>query len=331
MTDTPVAGDDITADLWNAEHQNHINNAIPASIDDYSPDVSTMQSTADPYPASAESLATSTAGEFQRLRYQILEFMKRFGKARAETKWYADLPYAFGIKGTDIASGGVITIPNDGNYYVVTGTSAISGIAALGIGSRVTLVIDGALTLVNSADLVLPGGGDIVAEAGDVFDFVEYAAGDWRCVSSSRGPKVTPWTNFTPTGSWSSNTTYAGKYRRVGDTLEVDVTLSLAGTPTTASLTVNLPSGLTIDTAKLSGPGSEQFLGHGLIADASPTAYIAASVLYGSTTSVAIRYHNIDNSRAELNGVSQSAPVAWANDDKINFRYTVPISGWSVL
>jgi hypothetical protein len=42
-------------------------------------------------------------------------------------------------------------------------------------------------------------------------------------------PIVGPWIDYTPTGSWTSNTTYSGQYRRVGDTLEAEVTVDLSG------------------------------------------------------------------------------------------------------
>ena len=56
---------------------------VPGQHDDYSTNAAQMQSTVDPYPASAESLATTTAGEFERLRYLLTQL-------GGEAQWYVD-------------------------------------------------------------------------------------------------------------------------------------------------------------------------------------------------------------------------------------------------
>lgn len=68
---TWVSNEVLTASDLNGEFNNLLNNTIPASIEDYSADVSTMQSTTDPGGVGTESLATTLAGEIQRIRYAI--------------------------------------------------------------------------------------------------------------------------------------------------------------------------------------------------------------------------------------------------------------------
>ncbi len=58
-----ATGATLTASIYNSDHVNHITNATPAGLDDYSSNVAQMQATTDPYPASTESLASSTAGD----------------------------------------------------------------------------------------------------------------------------------------------------------------------------------------------------------------------------------------------------------------------------
>lgn len=90
-------------------------------------------------------------------------------------------------KGADVASATALTLGDDGNYFDITGTTAITSIATKGVGTAVRLHFDAALTLThNATDLVLPGGANITTAAGDEAEFVEYATGDWRCVSYSR-------------------------------------------------------------------------------------------------------------------------------------------------
>lgn len=86
-------------------------------------------------------------------------------------------------KGADVASANALTLGTDGNYFDITGTTAITSIGTLGVGTVVKLHFDGALTLTHHAtDLILPGAVNITTAAGDEIELVEYATGDWRMV-----------------------------------------------------------------------------------------------------------------------------------------------------
>ena len=75
-------GDSVTAaDLNSSFTQAAVTNSTPQCLDDYSASTGQMQSQVDPYPSATESLATSTAGELERLRYVI-------GRAFGWTFWY---------------------------------------------------------------------------------------------------------------------------------------------------------------------------------------------------------------------------------------------------
>lgn len=90
-------------------------------------------------------------------------------------------------KGADVMSATSLAIGDDGNYFDVTGTTTVAAIAAKGVGTVVRLHFDGILTLTHHAtDFVLPTGANITTAAGDEATFVEYAAGDWRCVQYQR-------------------------------------------------------------------------------------------------------------------------------------------------
>jgi hypothetical protein len=90
-------------------------------------------------------------------------------------------------KGADVASASTLTLGDDGNYFDVTGTTAITSIATVGVGTVIKLHFDGILTLTHHAtDLILLGGANITTAAGDEAEFVEYAAGDWRCTNYQR-------------------------------------------------------------------------------------------------------------------------------------------------
>lgn len=144
--------------------------------------------------------------------------------------------------------------------------------------------------------------------------------------NKSQGPPVTDWVSFTPTGSWISNTTYTGYWRRVGDSMEVQSKLALAGAPTSAALTINIPSGFTIDTAKLAS-STQNLAKVGIGGGKSAGTGIQVIVAYNTTTSVDVRYQSAVT--ATSTAVTQAAPATFASGDEINVTYHVPIVGWS--
>ncbi len=80
---TRASGLTLTAVIYNADHQNHIDNHNTTQIDDYSSSVAEMQTTTDPYASDSESQATSLAGEIERIRFQL-------DQAIGQARWYHD-------------------------------------------------------------------------------------------------------------------------------------------------------------------------------------------------------------------------------------------------
>ena len=78
---TRASGLILTANIYNADHQNHIDNGVPAQLDDYSLTVAQMQATSDPGEVGTESQATTLAAEFERLRFILKEIT-------GEAQWY---------------------------------------------------------------------------------------------------------------------------------------------------------------------------------------------------------------------------------------------------
>jgi hypothetical protein len=129
-----------------------------------------------------------------------------------------------------------------------------------------------------------------------------------------------------PTGyaaSWTANTTTTCKFKTRGDLKIYDYYLALVGQPTNATLTLTLPAGDVIDTAKLSGgTGAEQNLGRAAIVSAG-AGYIGFSA-YASTTSVTVKYHG-----STYSSVNRTTPGTFASGDSVNVRIEVPIVGMS--
>lgn len=106
-------------------------------------------------------------------------------------------------KGADVASATALVLGNDGNYFSVTGTTAITSIGTKGVGTRATLRFSGVLTFTHHAtDLILPTGASITTAAGDVAVMREYATGDWVCESYQRASGAALLASAGSTTSW---------------------------------------------------------------------------------------------------------------------------------
>ena len=128
-----------------------------------------------------------------------------------------------------------------------------------------------------------------------------------------------------PTGTWTSNVTYVGKWNRVGDMLEARVEVQLTGAPTSAILRVNLPPGLRIDTTKLPSADTAGLVGYCSLLDSGAKNYTIGNVGFNSTTSVEPLY---DDGSSGAQNITQAAPFTFANGDKVFLFFRVPILGW---
>ena len=75
----------LTASIYNADHQNHIDNHNPEQMDDYSSSIAEMQSTTDPGEVGTESQAETLAQELERIRFIIKEM-------KGAAQWYQTAP-----------------------------------------------------------------------------------------------------------------------------------------------------------------------------------------------------------------------------------------------
>lgn len=137
------------------------------------------------------------------------------------------------------------------------------------------------------------------------------------------------WTSFTPTGTWSANTTYAGQWRRVGDSMEMRAVVLTSGAPTSATLTVNLPSNVTIDIAKLGNgsPSDDAPLGTLQVLDAGNAAYFG-TITYTTTTALRLDVVNSASTYASTAVVTQAVPITFGSGDKVGLIAKFPITNW---
>jgi len=132
--------------------------------------------------------------------------------------------------------------------------------------------------------------------------------------------------DWTPTGSWTSNTTYTGKWQRIGNKAYYEVRVATSGAPNSADLTINLPH--TIDITQLLESTSQQSVfGVGDILDTGTNRFLCVAK-YNDTTSVIICASAGPYTVPKV-PVTQAVPMTWANGDVLIIRFNVPVVGWS--
>ena len=142
-------------------------------------------------------------------------------------------------------------------------------------------------------------------------------------------PIVAPGEAWTPTGSWTTNTTYTGSWDRDGRYMTCAVNVYLSGSPTAANLTINLPSGHTIDTTVLPS-GTEHLFGTGVLLDSSVGRGVVF-IRYANTSSVKVQILKVDSTSNvdSLADVSNTFPATLVATDRLTFSFRVPITQWA--
>ncbi len=142
----------------------------------------------------------------------------------------------------------------------------------------------------------------------------------------------TPWTAFTPTGTWSANTTYTGFWKRESDSILMDIKIALSGAPTgTQSVNIVNNSGWTIDTAKFAyANGFNNSMGLVTCYDNGVGAY-GGTVGYASTTAFSPFVSNAGGTYLTTqNAITATVPMTWANTDVMTIRtFPLPITNFA--
>jgi len=148
----------------------------------------------------------------------------------------------------------------------------------------------------------------------------------------TQGAAVSDPVAVTFTGTWVSNATYTAFETRIGSWAKYDIKVALTGAPTATALTLTLPSGRTINTAAL--PDSTFARANVLpnsnvgISDTGTAAYMGA-VSLASATTIDVSY--IDDTATAVSplAITATAPITFANTDRIVISFMVPIAEWA--
>lgn len=220
---------------------------------------------------------------------------------------------------TDVAVTGDIAITNGG----VTSYSGTVALNKGGTGQTTKAAAFDALSPMTAAGDIIYGGASGTGtklSKGTALQVLRTNSGatapEWATI-------ITDWVSFTPTGGYTTNTTYTGWWRRDGDTIYVQVTMSFAGAPNNVDPNINLPTGATIDTSKMTATGANLNLGSVSYYDDSAGAVFMGWVCYETTTSVRLQSWRANNAAG---ATDRTTPITVANLDKYIIIFSVPCS-----
>jgi len=146
-------------------------------------------------------------------------------------------------------------------------------------------------------------------------------------------PIITDWIAWTPTGTWTTNTTYTGFYKRDGSCLSVDIQIALAGAPTSTTLQVNLPVGFVINTALMTSSvaTSTPLKAQGQLLDfGTNSVFIWAD--FNDSTSFNVVCGGSGSTDLARTSVNATTPITFAANDRLRILISnIPILGWKTF
>jgi hypothetical protein len=190
-------------------------------------------------------------------------------------------------KGSNIPSASSITIPANGSYFIITGTTTVVSFADTSCwdGREVTLEFASTVTLTNSSGLILPGAANYTTASGDVFKFTHESTGVWRC---SGYALISGLSLTSLNGSTTTNATPAdGDLIQLSDSAASYALKGLTWANLRAAISIRGHiSGLTMSTA---GSSSTMSIAAGAAADnANATIMVLSSAISKTTSAWAV-------------------------------------------
>lgn len=243
---TRASGTVLTATIYNGDHQNHIDNGVPLQLDNYSINVGQMQTVTDPGEVGTESLATTLAGELERIRFVLKEL-------KNSAQWYSTVNGFLGASRVQ----GLVGAPNSGTPLTKYDLAADAVVCRDGTGGTLVKLSTGTLT----NDLGLAGvtangrdqAGAFAASSWIYLYFIMKADGTIATLSSlnvpTSGPAALPtgYTHWAFAGSvrWNGSSNIISSRMRGNwntyDTSQTALSAGSATTETTVSIAALVP------------------------------------------------------------------------------------------
>ncbi len=224
------------------------------------------------------------------------------------------------------------TLGADTEYLRCDATSAAFAVTLPAVAGMVGRIVRihktdasfNAVTITGNASEQIDGSNtSLLASKGEWVDLYALAS-SWTVIAWDCFKGKVSWT---PTGAWSTNTTYTGYWWRTGDRMNIEVHIALAGAPTSATLTVTMPTGTTIATASLlSTAAGQPIVGYVNVFDTSATDNFIATPYYSSSTALTFKKDDGDGTVSVL---TQAAPMTFASGDAIDIvAMNIPMTNW---
>ena len=148
--------------------------------------------------------------------------------------------------------------------------------------------------------------------------------------SIQTGTAITDWQSYTPTTTGLTTSSVLGKYRRVGDS--INVVIKVVASASSAKATFSLPSGLSIDTAKQNDSTTayhQDILGVASLFLATANTYNTGTVRYNSATTVQCFQIADGANTARQDFWGNTVPGSWATGGTLELEFIVPVIGFS--
>ena len=145
------------------------------------------------------------------------------------------------------------------------------------------------------------------------------------------GAPVTEWGSvpWTPTGTWTSGGAYAGSWRRVGDTLHGWARFNATGAVTAATLSINMPPGLVIDTAKRTLVAGLTVIGQSMLRDNNTGVLHSGRCVFVDSTTIRPVVFSDSATFENTANITNNNIITIANLDTVEIEFSIPIVGWS--
>ena len=150
----------------------------------------------------------------------------------------------------------------------------------------------------------------------------------------SSGTPISDWQSFTPLSSWVSNVSHSAWYARHGDSIKVRGRITTSGAPTSATLTISLPPGLSFDTTKMPTTSQDTLMGTSIVRDSAAGTYTSHNVYFGSSSTVYFAAGGLNTFSGsqyikDLSVINATTPITFGASDYVDYEFQAPISGWS--
>jgi hypothetical protein len=135
----------------------------------------------------------------------------------------------------------------------------------------------------------------------------------------------TAWISFTPTfGNVTLNSGNTnGRWRRIGDSIEIQAHIYMAGDTTVdSSITIQPPTGIAFDGSKVAVTGQYQTFGTAMAYD-SAIDRVQGNVCYNSATSMVF-----NSNTGSASAWASTTPFTWTTNDRLTCFFSAPITDW---